>query len=213
MKYVLILLLFVACAKENSETKVLYVNDHLEDCVGVAPQKCMLVRESEDQDWSYFYDAIEGFTFEEGNSYKLLVQIDQITDPPADASSLKYTLVEVLSQERAVWAALLDKEWKVYQIGENQIDESNPTLLFQGDAKQVGGFAGCNRFFSSFTVDGNSLNLGVAGMTRMMCQDMTVEDAFVKALEQVRSFEVSGAELQLMDEDGTAIIRGKTAGE
>ena len=77
----------------------------------------------------------------------------------------------------------------------------------------MGGFAGCNRFFSSFTVDGNSLNLGVAGMTRMMCQDMTVEDAFVKALEQVRSFEVQGAELQLMDEDGTAIIRGKTAGE
>lgn len=213
MKCVLILLLFLACAEEKPATKVLYVNDHLEDCVGVAPQKCMLVRESEDQDWSYFYDSIEGFSFEEGNSYKLLVQVDQIADPPADAPSLKYTLVEVLSREQAVWAALLDKEWKVYQIGGNQIEASNPTLLFQGDTKQVGGFAGCNRFFSSFTVDGNSLKLGVTGLTRMMCQDMTVEDAFVKALEQVRSFEVSGTELQLMDEDGTAIIRSKTAGE
>ncbi len=209
----MLLLILFACTEKEPDTRVLYVNDHLEDCVGVAPQKCMLVRESPEQEWSYFYNAIEGFTFEEGNSYKLLVQVTEVKDPPADASSLRYSLVEVLSKEQTSQVDIFDKQWEVYRIDDTGIDESNPSLLFQKESQQVAGFAGCNRFFSSFTVEGNNLKLGVTGLTRMMCQDMTVEDAFVKALEQVRYFEVSGDELHLMDEDGNAIILSRLAAE
>ena len=213
MKYYMILLILFACTEKQPDTKVLFVNDHLEDCVGVAPQKCMLVRESEEEEWSYFYSSIEGFTFEPGNSYKLLVQVTEVKDPPADASSLRYSLLEILSKEQTVQVDLFDREWTVFQIGDTQIDASNPTLVFNKETKQVSGFAGCNRFFSSFSLEKDNLNLGVTGLTRMMCQDMAVEDAFVKALEQVRSFEFSDEELQLMDEDGTAIILSKIAGE
>jgi len=78
------------------ETKILYVDSKLVDCVGVGPQQCMLVRENSDSDWKMFYDNIEGFDYQEGTQYKIEVIITDVENPPADASSLKYTLVTVL---------------------------------------------------------------------------------------------------------------------
>jgi len=82
--------------KMLSETKILYVDSKLVDCVGIAPQQCMLVREDPNSDWEMFYDSIEGFEYQEGTQYKISVTITNIENPPADASSLKYTLVEIL---------------------------------------------------------------------------------------------------------------------
>ena len=81
---------------ESSETRILYVDSKLVDCVGVGPQQCMLVRESIDSDWQMFYDKIEGFDFQEGTQYKLEVMVTDVKNPPADSSSLKYTLIEIL---------------------------------------------------------------------------------------------------------------------
>jgi len=78
------------------ETKILYVDSKLVDCVGVGPQKCMLVRENPNSEWQMFYDKIEGFDFEEGTQYKLEIIITDVENPPADASSLKYTLIKIL---------------------------------------------------------------------------------------------------------------------
>ena len=78
------------------ETKILYVDSKLVDCVGISPQQCMSIRENPDSDWQMFYDKIEGFDFQEGTQYKLEVMISNIENPPADNSSLKYTLIEIL---------------------------------------------------------------------------------------------------------------------
>ncbi|MBC8516418.1 MAG: DUF4377 domain-containing protein [Nitrosopumilus sp.] len=79
------------------DTKILYVDSKLVDCVGVGPQQCMLVRENPDSDWEMFYENIEGFEYQEGTQYKIEVMITDVENPPADASSLKYTLVEIMS--------------------------------------------------------------------------------------------------------------------
>jgi len=42
------------------------------DCMGEAPQRCMLVRGSPEEEWRQFYDRIEGFEHEEGFRYRLL---------------------------------------------------------------------------------------------------------------------------------------------
>lgn len=68
------------------------------DCVGVGPRTCLLVKESEDAEWGFFYDGIEGFTYVEGVSYVLDVEIVEIEDPPADASSLEYRLIRVVEE-------------------------------------------------------------------------------------------------------------------
>ena len=58
---------------DNQITKTLYVAHYLTDCTGVGPQKCMLIKENIEDDFSYFYDNIAGFDFEEGFNYTLKV--------------------------------------------------------------------------------------------------------------------------------------------
>ncbi len=45
-----------------------------------------------------FYDSIEGFDYSEGTSYVIDVQVVEVASPPADGSSLSYSLVEVVSE-------------------------------------------------------------------------------------------------------------------
>ncbi|MDH3203353.1 MAG: DUF4377 domain-containing protein [Nitrosopumilus sp.] len=84
------------------ETKTMFVGPELVDCVGVGPQKCMMVKESADSDWMNFYNKIQGFEFVPGYEYKLRVNVSEVKNPPADASSLKYDLVEVVSKNQIV---------------------------------------------------------------------------------------------------------------
>ena len=97
---VLVILAFAlgACSTGTSSSRVvrMWIGPDVVDCVGVGPRKCLLVKESENADWEFFYDGIEGFTHIEGVSYVLDVEITEIEDPPADASSLDYRLVQVV---------------------------------------------------------------------------------------------------------------------
>ena len=88
-------------AQAKSEEITLYVGPELVDCVGVGPQKCMLVKTEPDGEYQYFYDQIQGFEYEEGYTYELLVEVDEVENPPADASSLSYTLIEVVDRQSA----------------------------------------------------------------------------------------------------------------
>jgi len=78
--------------------KILEVAPAWADCVGVAPRKCLQVREEGRQRWKRLYDPIEGFSFEEGYSFKLVVREEKLAHPPTDASALKRTLVRLLEK-------------------------------------------------------------------------------------------------------------------
>lgn len=83
----------------ESETKIFYVDSMLVDCVGVGPMKCMQIREDPNSNWQNFYDSIKGFHYAEGKSYKISVKITDVENPPADASSKKYELIEILDEK------------------------------------------------------------------------------------------------------------------
>lgn len=76
-----------------------WILPELIDCVGEAPQRCMQVAEAEDGEYLLFYDQIAGFEYVEGTTYVIDVLVEDVLDPPADASSLSFTLVEVISAE------------------------------------------------------------------------------------------------------------------
>lgn len=46
------------------------------------------------------YDPIEGFEYEQGYEYVIEVKIEHIENPPADGSSLKYSLIRVISKTK-----------------------------------------------------------------------------------------------------------------
>merc|ERR1711976_530344 len=70
--------------------ETIYVGDHLVDCVGVVPMKCMLVKSNLADEWTYFYDVIQGFDYDPGFVYQLQVSVEEIPNPPAYGSSLRY---------------------------------------------------------------------------------------------------------------------------
>merc|ERR1719498_1298672 len=78
--------------------ETIYVGDHLVDCVGVVPMKCMLVKSNLADEWTYFYDVIQGFDYDPGFVYQLQVSVEEIPNPPADGSSLRYGLIEVVAK-------------------------------------------------------------------------------------------------------------------
>lgn len=96
-------LAFTACSqseKTDENNKIFRVASENRDCVGVGRQKCLLVKQEDESEWSYFYSSINGFDYTPGYEYKLEVKTDKISNPPADASSIKYTLVRQISKEK-----------------------------------------------------------------------------------------------------------------
>jgi len=80
-------------------TSSLYVGPELADCQGLVARKCMQVREDPTAPWGNFYSQIEGFTYERGYAYELRVRKEPVANPPADGSSIRYILEEVVSKE------------------------------------------------------------------------------------------------------------------
>jgi heat shock protein HslJ len=78
--------------------KTVFVGAEQVDCVGVGPQKCLLVKEDANAEWGFYYDEIAGFTWEPGFEYEIRVRVDQVQNPPADGSSIMWTLIEVVAK-------------------------------------------------------------------------------------------------------------------
>ncbi|MFV0184547.1 DUF4377 domain-containing protein [Empedobacter falsenii] len=66
---------------------------------GVAKMQCMMVKYTDVDEWQYFYNTIEGFTYEPGFEYQLIVSTTKVENPPADASSINYKLVKVVRKK------------------------------------------------------------------------------------------------------------------
>lgn len=203
-----------------------WIGPELVDCVGVAPQQCMQVKTNPDDEYSLFYDQIEGFEFQEGFEYELQVLVEPVQNPPADGSALKFTLVEVVSQtpvtaeQPAVGQLPVEQEltlegptWllETYLNLEGQpterLPETRVTINFA--AGEVNGSAGCNNFFGPYEVDGNNLTIGPLGSTLMACSQNDVgiqETAYLASLGEVASYEIVNNQLFLNDADGQTIL-------
>jgi hypothetical protein len=96
LSFLLVLLLTVASC--GDERVVLYVAPEQRPCTGVSEQLCFLVREDVNAEWQYFYDQIQGFEFEPGYTYKLLVHRSRVDNPAADQSALRWRLIRVLEK-------------------------------------------------------------------------------------------------------------------
>jgi len=206
MKYVFLIIMMACTSNTEVQSKTLFIADHLEDCVGVGPQTCMLIKETPEGEWTLFYDQIEGFEYEEGYAYQLLVNETAVNNPAADASSIKYELKEIVSKERSEENSELMRNWTVIKLkGVDQLSAA-PTFNFVEEDSRVSGFAGCNNYFSTYTINANALTFAKTGATRKLCENMIVEDTFLKTLESIVRFEVVKKELHLYDINDELLI-------
>ena len=81
--------------------QTLFVAAERAACQGEEPRECLKVRGSASEPWRLFYAAIDGFEYEPGYAYELRVEATPIANPPADAPSARYRLIEVVSKQKA----------------------------------------------------------------------------------------------------------------
>lgn len=84
----------------SAKIKFIYVASEKVPCsAGVMRTTCLQIRERKEDPWQLWYGNIQGFNFEPGIAYRLRILEEQVANPPADASSIKWTLDMVVEQE------------------------------------------------------------------------------------------------------------------
>lgn len=225
MKYllpVLISLLFVtkACSSQPGPNEHIYwVNSTKVPCVGVAPTHCLQVFKGEILDpteWEFFHSPIEGFEFEPGYVYKLLVREETVAkeELAADASSLRITLVKILQKEKDKRLVLNDI-WVLERLNEEVLKTGADTELSERPRLEIhvgemkyNGTDGCNNYFGGIIeISEVTLRFGIGAGTRRMCPDMQIADAYNRTLADVGRYKVEGQKLLLFDADGAEVMQ------
>jgi len=98
---------------------------------------------------------------------------------------------------------LAGTKWLLEDIGGTGVIDNLQSTLEFGENNQIGGNGGCNRYFSSYKLDGTQFTVDVIGSTQKMCGEavMNQEQKFLRALEKAYNLRLEGPYL-LIDVEG-----------
>lgn len=83
----------------DAKVKFVYVAAEQVKCsAGVMQMMCLQVRERKEDPWQLWYSGIQGFTPMPDTEYRLRIVEERVANPPADASTIKWTLDLVVEQ-------------------------------------------------------------------------------------------------------------------
>lgn len=94
-------LTFTACCVAKNTEKIVVASEQV-NCVGVARQKCLLIKRKGTKNWELWYSGIEGFEHTPGYEYVLEVRKETDPSPAADRSSIRLILVREISRTEKV---------------------------------------------------------------------------------------------------------------
>lgn len=192
----------------NTVEKTFWINSAKLPCQGVGPMSCLQVQDGEKIEegrWQNFFSNIEGFEYEPGNIYRIVVAVEQLPPPiPADASSLRYRLVKVISKTADKTLAITDI-WLVEKVGEYEkpkgMGDKSLTFEFNASERRMYGFSGCNTLRGPITkLTETELEFGNLASTMMACgqANMELERAVSNAFTQTKKYKRDGMLLTLM---------------
>lgn len=108
---------------------------------------------------------------------------------------------------------LTDNTWNLQELNGKSIDIDTsfngfPHITFEATENKIVGNAGCNRFFGTYeTGENNGLSLSQMGATMMACPNLDLEQEFLKALEGVKSFQIEGKNMSLLNSENQVIAK------
>ncbi len=215
MKSILTVLTLAFIMTSCVTNEIYWVNSKKTNCSGVGKRTCLLIKKgkvlNDDTNWQSFYSNIEGFEYEEGYLYKLKVKEEQLTDVPADASSIKYTLVKLLDKKFDN-RFLLNDIWVAEKIEgfETKISKNAPSLIINIADNTVSGTDGCNSYRGNIIgIGDDKLEFGKLISTKKMCFDNSISPLFNKALGNTKAYKVENLKLYLYDENNTLLATFK----
>jgi hypothetical protein len=121
----------VASGCTETGTMVLEIDHYRPLCFGVGRQMCMRVREAGQESYGLFYDGISGLSPEWGYRYTVEVSVTEVPDPPEDGSSVRHSLMSVISKEPVP----PDTTFTVDVDGASAVNYGIADLVFDGDTE------------------------------------------------------------------------------
>ena len=163
--------------------------------------------------WEFIYNSIQGFEFEQGYLKKVILQKEHLNHKkvPADASSIRYTLVKELKKIKDSLNAL-QGNWQLTHLDGAKVSENSKEISIHFNISQnnVYGSDSCNRFFGGikhFTE--NEIRIEPIGSTKRWCEDMRLADAFHRGLKNVFFYRLNKDVLFLLDKNQTLLLQFK----
>jgi len=103
--------------------------------------------------------------------------------------------------------------WEVIQIGakslENLDADQLPTMAFDLVKGQISGSTGCNTYSGAYSSDEFGAEIGSLAVTKKACPDMSTEDLFLKALENVARVDMGDDVLRMFDASGVEVLEAR----
>lgn len=117
------------------------------------------------------------------------------------------------SAKQMITFSLEDTEWQLKSFMDGKAKATGKAnLMMDSEKKRVAGSAGCNRYFGSYNVSGETIQFSQMGATKMMCQDMSEEDHFFKYMQRVNRFQMEANQLILF-KDNQPLMQFEAQGE
>lgn len=125
-------------------------------------------------------------------------------------ASCKTPSVTTGSTSSGLMDELSKNNWQLFSINGSPVDDKTagniPFIHFDVQNMMVSGNSGCNTFSGGFQMQGNELSFGNLASTRMACEDMTMETAFLEALGKVKQCKPDQQQLHLQDGQGETLL-------
>ena len=105
--------------------------------------------------------------------------------------------------------SFMDVHWRPVSVGDVAVADDTVMFVRFETHEKITGHAGCNRFFGSFEVQETGFQVGPLGSTRMACPEpvMSIEQEFLRAIEEMKHFLTSPDSMQLLDGDNDTLAR------
>jgi heat shock protein HslJ len=214
--------LVTACAayqaRETHERRLTVAPDPV-PCADGTPGSCLRVTDADGDSWITHLDEIEGFTYEPGFTYELLVEEASEVAEIEAGTPPRLRLIQVVSKEASgATSTALDSElgrtgWRLETIMPSGHDAaawagSGITARFDVWGNRLSGFAGCNNYSAALTVAGDQMTVSPPAATRKACPSPTVmalEQEYLERVAQTTAFELSADRLELSLADGSGV--------
>ena len=177
---------------------------------GYSSDRAVLILKSRRDDWSWFampapgvLRAIDG----RGDSIGLRTPADlQRTDsPPATSPNSTGT-------PESVTVPLSGAEWKLTELENKPVRPASKAhreivLTFDADKRTFSGASGCNTLDGTFEAGWRTLTITPSESLRVCRIDQGTERALARTIKATRTYRITGAVLDLFDEQGGRIAR------
>jgi heat shock protein HslJ len=210
--------LLAGCAYQAHERRLTVAPDPV-PCADGTPGSCLRVTDAEGDSWITHQDEIEGFAYDPGFTYELLVEEASEAAQIEAATPPRLRLIRVVSKEESGTAPVALREdlgrprWLLSGIAPSGHPESawaasGITAQFDIWGDRLSGFAGCNNYSVALSVSGDQIKVSQPVSTRRACASETataLEQEFLERIAKARAFELTGDRLELSLSDGSGM--------